>query len=160
MKAAARQRHRVHSNALAVKMQVDSTEASTEWFRKIADARRGPGGHFAPADLEARPRTSVHARAPTCFSRRTSITSSGVVLSKASGRSAVRTCLGGQGIRAVHAGGRCRGQALGLESRVDDVDMRQLTELEEEAVIVDGMLLTLLRNTVCRKQFQALQLLH
>ncbi|KAG6578262.1 uncharacterized protein IUM83_16465 [Phytophthora cinnamomi] len=64
MKAAARQRHRVHSNALAVKMQVDSTEASTEWFRKIADARRGPGGHFAPADLEARPRTSVCVALP------------------------------------------------------------------------------------------------
>ncbi|KAJ8566529.1 hypothetical protein ON010_g6594 [Phytophthora cinnamomi] len=151
IKAVARQRRRIHSLVTklknqAVKMQVGSNEASTEWLRKITDALQAARDEALAGTsllLEARPRTS----------RRASIENAGLVLSRAAGRADIRSFLGGRGVCTAHAGGRGRGQAVGVERRVDDADMWQLAELEEEAVIVDGMLLTLLRDTACLLAF-------
>ncbi|KAG6611771.1 Dynein light chain [Phytophthora cinnamomi] len=71
IKAVARQRRRIHSQVTklknqAVKMQVGSNEASTEWFRKITDALQAARDEALAGTsllLEARPRTSRrHAR--------------------------------------------------------------------------------------------------
>ncbi|KAJ8525125.1 hypothetical protein ON010_g15990 [Phytophthora cinnamomi] len=105
-------------------MQVDSNEASSEWFRKISDALQAARDEALAGTSHLRTWRLGQELAQDSDMKdtlETSLKNAGVVLSKAAGRAAVRSFLGGRGVRTAHASGRGRGQAVGVERRVDNL---------------------------------------